>query len=853
MNKFAKGAGENGDLAVSGGGQEFLISDIKVPSFLVNCCPEPYVKCYIHVIDMCTEYDMPIEDRKQVFHALMASNQCFYGILTRTTLPPICSFPVWSDLGKIRINLLNNQLTYTFTNNQLEIIKGFHKFLFMDIVAKVKNCFVFDTTDSSSSSYFIIPLKKKDHGEIGIAWSIMRDRTGIKLDRPATPEDYSDENYAGKVVTPWYRDQNDIPLFYVVTNVNTGMYMHSKMHLREETYSDYYEKKYGLKVTQKHVPLLEVRMITNILESIKPRCITSSVKLKRRKKRDFQTFLHSEFVTKQKFPAVLWYKSTLLPSILHRTHYFLLAEDLRQKIVIEAKVGNLYIPMDRKKEREYFTDEQPGKNEMKNQNANDHFSNQSVGNDQRGEANLRDPPKLSLFQDHSLSEGPTQYNILQALTLLAANDTICLERLETLGDCYLKFITSFSIFVGQPDMKEGDMTKLRSRLIGNDNLKACGIEHGIPGYIQASTFSVDLSWTAPSFRVPLEICNFVIPPAMSSTEFPIIRPELLRNRKLACLLQVSIPERERLTGCVSTNTIDSVKQFFQTHANGNKQETAAALYYMGKQEISMKNVADAVEALIGTYLQKCGIHGAFQVAKYFGIIEDENYPTLLASRVPSAVSPNKIKRMLPDYNRIERLLQYEFQDKALLLEVFTHPSCLTNTLTGCYQRLEFIGDAVLDFLITSYIYEYCGQLSPGQISDLRSALVNNHIFGALVVRLGLHEFLVDPAESVKNEIATFAKYQRKENYAIYGNELMVEVKATNRVILAEEVRVPKVLADVFEALAGAIFIDSGYNLKRLWKIYYNIMKTEITQFSKDIPINPVRALYEMDGKVVFEQ
>lgn len=74
-------------------------------------------------------------------------------------------------------------------------------------------------------------------------------------------------------------------------------------------------------------------------------CITSSVKLKRRKKRDFQTFLHSEFVTKQKFPAVLWYKSTLLPSILHRTHYFLLAEDLRQKIVIEAKVGNLYIPM----------------------------------------------------------------------------------------------------------------------------------------------------------------------------------------------------------------------------------------------------------------------------------------------------------------------------------------------------------------------------------------------------------------------------------------------------------------------------------------------------------------------------
>lgn len=37
MNKFAKGAGENGDLAVSGGGQEFLISDIKVSLLITEC------------------------------------------------------------------------------------------------------------------------------------------------------------------------------------------------------------------------------------------------------------------------------------------------------------------------------------------------------------------------------------------------------------------------------------------------------------------------------------------------------------------------------------------------------------------------------------------------------------------------------------------------------------------------------------------------------------------------------------------------------------------------------------------------------------------------------------------------
>lgn len=73
--------------------------------------------------------------------------------------------------------------------------------------------------------------------------------------------------------------------------------------------------------------------------------ITSSAKLKRRKKCDFQTYFHPEFVTKQKFPAILWYKSTLLPSILHRMQYILLAEEVRQTIVRKAKVGNLHIPM----------------------------------------------------------------------------------------------------------------------------------------------------------------------------------------------------------------------------------------------------------------------------------------------------------------------------------------------------------------------------------------------------------------------------------------------------------------------------------------------------------------------------
>ena len=46
-------------------------------------------------------------------------------------------------------------------------------------------------------------------------------------------------------------------------------------------------------------------------------------------------------------------------------------------------------------------------------------------------------------------------------------------------------------------------------------------------------------------------------------------------------------------------------------------------------------------------------------------------------------------------------------------------------------------------------------------------------------------------------------------------------------LVAEEVDVPKSLGDLFESLAGAIFLDSGYDLQVVWRVYYNLMKEEI--------------------------
>jgi endoribonuclease Dicer len=53
----------------------------------------------------------------------------------------------------------------------------------------------------------------------------------------------------------------------------------------------------------------------------------------------------------------------------------------------------------------------------------------------------------------------------------------------------------------------------------------------------------------------------------------------------------------------------------------------------------------------------------------------------------------------------------------------------------------------------------------------------------------------------------------------------------DEVRIAEAVEVPKVLGDLFESLAGAIYVDSGLNLQEVWRVYYRLMRQEIGESS----------------------
>lgn len=71
------------------------------------------------------------------------------------------------------------------------------------------------------------------------------------------------------------------------------------------------------------------------------------------------------------------------------------------------------------------------------------------------------------------------------------------------------------------------------------------------------------------------------------------------------------------------------------------------------------------------------------------------------------------------------------------------------------QRLEFLGDAVLDILVTRHLYDNHREVDPGLLTDMRSASVNNDNFALAAVRRNLHPHLQHASSFLENQISAF--------------------------------------------------------------------------------------------------
>ncbi|KAL1131764.1 hypothetical protein AAG570_011377 [Ranatra chinensis] len=309
-----------------------------------------------------------------------------------------------------------------------------------------------------------------------------------------------------EVIDKWAN--KNITVRYVVTKVCFDQSPESQFPSETyQSYAQYFNQRYSQKIVNMNQPLIEVRAISSKINCLLPRGKSRHGPGRRRKdEEDFEETLVPELCSLLTFPAVYMLKVTLLPSVLHRLHYLLLAEELRQKISVEVGLGQLELNCDSEweplkidttalqdqncdvvqstvkisdmldfsiqaitKERYPWGDEKEPVDIEKNLNVEVKELNKAIKID-----SLDNPVKLSdnltLHKSReSQAIGPQQCEILQAITGITANDIVNYERLETLGDSFLKFAVSLSLFINFKGIDEGKLTQVKSKIIGNRN------------------------------------------------------------------------------------------------------------------------------------------------------------------------------------------------------------------------------------------------------------------------------------------------------------------------------------------------------------------------------------------------
>ncbi|KAF6169265.1 hypothetical protein GIB67_013695 [Kingdonia uniflora] len=183
------------------------------------------------------------------------------------------------------------------------------------------------------------------------------------------------------------------------------------------------------------------------------------------------------------------------------------------------------------------------------------------------------------------------------------------------------------------------------------------------------------------------------------------------------------------------------------------------------------------------------------------------------------------------------ILLYKFRDPNLLIEALTHSSYPGGV---SYQRLEFLGDALLGNLFANFVFIKYQDLDPGRLSLIRAANISTENLARVAVRSGLYRHLRHNANALDVQIQDFVTAIRQEG----------EVEQ-----FGGKVKAPKVLADIVESVAAAIYIDLNYDLKRLWDVFQHVLEPMVT---KDcLHDQPVTVLYELCQKlgkqVTFEQ
>ncbi len=139
-----------------------------------------------------------------------------------------------------------------------------------------------------------------------------------------------------------------------------------------------------------------------------------------------------------------------------------------------------------------------------------------------------------------------------------------------------------------------------------------------------------------------------------------------------------------------------------------------------------------------------------------------------------------IKRSLPDFAKFEEIIGLTFKNKELLRRAFTHRSYLNENRaleSSHNERLEFLGDAVLELMVTEYLFEKYPDSNEGDLTAFRASLVNAITLSEVAQKINVNDYLL----LSKGEAKDTGKARQY------------------------------ILANTMEAIIGAVYLDQGYD------------------------------------------
>lgn len=177
-----------------------------------------------------------------------------------------------------------------------------------------------------------------------------------------------------------------------------------------------------------------------------------------------------------------------------------------------------------------------------------------------------------------------------------------------------------------------------------------------------------------------------------------------------------------------------------------------------------------------------------------------------------------------DFSELEKALGYRFRDQSLLKMALTHSSYSNEmkakgTIVECNERAEFLGDAVLSCIVSSYLYANYPKLSEGELTRIRAQAVCERALCEYAQELGLGSYLL----------------------LGHGE------------VLSHGERRPSILADAFEALLAAIWLDGGAEAAEKFALRFLVpeIKRALSSNTKDYK-SQLQQVVQVERDVILE-